>query len=151
MRSGESFTLRSWSVIRAFVSRIGVGMLEVDPEIYVPISLKHFSVDVVVHYGNTYNAGVDYVHITLCSPSWIEDEFAAGAILRGQRLLLMKAYDGAALRRALENFASQCVSDTVDKVYAKLGRLGAYEYEDYGESSTPPPYYIDKEHEGQSI
>jgi len=132
------------------VSRIGVGVLEVSPENYVPSSMRHFSVDVVVHYGTTFNDGTSYVHITLCTPSWIEGEFAEGAVLRGQRLLMMKEYNGTTLRSALENFASQCVSDSVDKVYKKLARLGDYEYEDYGESS-PPAYYIDREHERESI
>jgi len=138
-------------MVSAFVKRIGIGSIEEPPEKFVPSDPESFSEDVVIHYGNSENDGANYVHVRLCSITWLQDHMAADAVLRGQNLLIMKRYDGRLLRSALENYAEKCRANSVRETYAKLARLGSYEFEDFNDPNSLPTFFIDEKNEASPI
>lgn len=136
--------------VRARVVTVGVGLEEVPPEEYTPERVDRFCVSCTVYFGDNEDVGTEYHTLCVCSPSWLNDHVPHGAVLRGQGLLIMRTYDAARLRKALENYASHCVAADRPALYRKLERLGFSEFEDYNEPPLPQ-FFIDPEHSTESL
>jgi hypothetical protein len=137
-------------MIRGRIVVVGLGPEEIRPERYSVPDPSNFAVVCFIRVGVSVSEATQDHRLIVCSPSWLVTRQPAGAILRGQGLLIMQRYDGEALHKSLCRFAEHCVANSVAKVFDKLSRLGFSEFEDYNEVGAPQ-YFIDESHEDTAL
>ena len=100
---------------------------------YVPDDPENFGFLLQVMVGSAGADGEDSFDVIVCTPHWLSDRLLPTKIMLGRHHLLVKQYDYTRLLQFLISFASGCRGATWEEVALRLGRLGKWEFEDYGE------------------
>lgn len=74
--------------------------------------------------------GEESFDVVVCSPKWFSRRLE-DAPVSGRHHLFMKRYDYSMLERYLVDFLERCQGDSWAEVARLVGRLGAWEFDDY--------------------
>jgi hypothetical protein len=76
----------------------------------------------------------DIFDLRVCTPEWLRrqiDADGAPAFAFGTSMLIVKAFDPALIRGALQHYCERCVGTTWEEIVPKLSRIAAWEYDGY--------------------
>jgi len=90
-----------------------------------------FSILVQLLVGPDGDVGEESFDITLCTPGWLADQVYKYGILDARHHLVVDSYDYDRIETYLRNRVSELNESSWEKLAAKLGRLGRWEFEDY--------------------
>ena len=77
--------------------------------------------------------GEESFDIHVCTPKWLVQNHKPHDIIVGRHYLILFEYDYARLKKFLEKLVSACVGENWQEIAEQVGRIGAWEFEDYVE------------------
>lgn len=84
------------------------------------------------------SAGEESFDLLVCTPRYLESKLDhEGMPMFGRHLLIVRNYDFAAIQKLIENYCNALEERDWNGLATKLSRIGHWEFEDYGNSSTP--------------
>lgn len=104
---------------------------EFDMKTYVPENPVCFFLNVRIRIGSNERSGGDDFEFGVCTPGWLNEDL--GEPRWGRHLLIVRDYDFAVIEKFICSYVEQCHGDEWSAVAEKLGRVFAWEFEDYQE------------------
>jgi len=106
------------------------------PESYTPPDPACFCFLLQAVFGPSDGPGEESFDMVVCTPSWLTNALPTkGGILSGRHYLFVEKYDIGRIREFIDKYAQECSGETWQVVAERLGRLGRWEFEDYGRYS----------------
>ncbi len=101
-------------------------------EDYTPEDHERFCVLLQVMVGPRNDKGEESFDIKVCSPKWLEQEVEREGFVLGMHKLIVAEYNPVQIRKVLIKFFERYSGDSWREIALKLGRMGSWEFEDYG-------------------
>lgn len=76
--------------------------------------------------------GEESFDVVICTADWLAGRLSASGVLSLRHHLLVDGYDWPQIRRFVEAYLDSIDADSWGAVAAHVGRLGKWEFEDYG-------------------
>jgi hypothetical protein len=98
---------------------------------YFPDDEKCFGLWLTALIGKEGSSGGDYFQLLVCTPNWIKKEYSCQKAVWGQHMLIVFEYDLNIIKKELNSYLDKCIGDTWLSIAQKVGRIAAWEFEDY--------------------
>ena len=105
---------------------------DVDLQSYRPDNPESFGFFIEFFAGPENGEGDDAFGITVCTLPWLKVN-RPDEIFFGKNYLIVDRYDIVKIESFLSKYCDRCVGDTWIEVASKIGRIAAWEFEDYRE------------------
>jgi hypothetical protein len=115
--------------VQAFVRKISSDEVHIND--YKPANPSCFFLSLRIQIGSSEGSGADDFELGVCTPDWLSQNLCEPSW--GRHLLIVREYDLAAIEKSIFNYVEQCHGDSWDIIAKKLGRVFAWEFEDYRE------------------
>lgn len=104
---------------------------EYDIGTYEPENRDCFFLTLRIRIGSNESSGADDFELGICTPSWLIQNLYEPRW--GRHLLIIREYDFSTIQKEIYNYVKQCDGDKWNIIAEKLGRIFAWEFEDYQE------------------
>jgi hypothetical protein len=81
--------------------------------------------------GTADDVGADIFHLMVCTPQWIEQQYAGEGSIWGRGMLVVFQYDISHIQSIVRNHIGRYTAPTWEELAIKLNRITKWEYEDY--------------------
>lgn len=98
---------------------------------YEPMDGERFAFLLQIIAGPSGEEGEESFDVTVCTPSWLQENLRPTDILIGRHHLIVRRYDYQGLTRFLVEYCQKCRGNSWAEVAEQLGRIGKWEFEDY--------------------
>ncbi len=98
---------------------------------YEPTDPERFGFLLQIIAGPAGEDGEESFDVTVCTPSWIQENLGPTDILIGRHHLIVRRYDYQGLMRFLGDYCQKCRGNSWADIAERLGRIGKWEFEDY--------------------
>jgi len=100
-------------------------------ERHEPADLRHFRIWVRAMVGPEGTDGEESFDISVCTPSWLDDECRRNGFVVGRHQLVVERFDAAYIKKVIIDLVEACEGETWQGVAERLSRIGFWEFEDY--------------------
>lgn len=101
-----------------------------------PADPENFGLSIRLEVGLVGSDAVDLFDLFVCTPHWIQEQFAQEGSVWGRHILLIPKYDYDLILQAVTGRIDACQGKNWLEVANKLARFAAWEFEDYQQSAT---------------
>jgi hypothetical protein len=102
---------------------------EFDIKAYEPDNPTSFFLTLRIRIGSNETSGADDFELNVCTPEWLNKNVWEPRW--GHHLLIVRVYDLAAIETCIFSYVKQCNGTEWNVIAGKLGRVLAWEFEDY--------------------
>jgi hypothetical protein len=113
--------------VQAFISKISNDEVQINE--YKPAEPFCFFLSLRIQIGSNEGSGADDFELGVCTADWLSQNLYEP--LWGRHLLIVREYDFASIEKSIRNYVEQCHGDNWNIIAEKLGRVFAWEFEDY--------------------
>ncbi|ANN80479.1 hypothetical protein BAU07_13345 [Bordetella flabilis] len=75
--------------------------------------------------------GADIFQLMVCTPQWIEQQYAGEGSIWGRGMLIVFGYDISEIQSIVRSHIGRCTAPTWEELAVKLNRITKWEFEDY--------------------
>lgn len=98
---------------------------------YRPDDASNFGTWIRAYVGPQGGRGAETFDIQVCTSDWLKLQCATQGPLWGRHMLIVETYDYNVIKAHIERYITNSEGLDWESVAAKLGRIGAWEFEDY--------------------
>ncbi|WGY73627.1 immunity 8 family protein [Burkholderia cepacia] len=98
---------------------------------YAPENPACFVLNLRIRIGNDETSGADDFELCVCTPAWLSQTVWEPSW--GRHLLIVREYDLLAIEKCINEYVDGCSGNDWSSIAGKLGRVLAWEFEDYQE------------------
>lgn len=91
-----------------------------------------FSVVIRMLIGPNDGRGEESFDLTVCSPSWLEEQVEVTPVFDARNHLVVRDFDWVLIRAYLERRVAACSGDEWEDIARQLSRFAFWEFEDLG-------------------
>jgi hypothetical protein len=102
-------------------------------ENFSPESLENFCILMAACIGQIGSPGGDDFWFRICTPAWLQAQCLKQPVIWGRHMIIIDRYNAETIKAELEKIVKNCKADSWEAAAEKLGRMGAWEFEDYAE------------------
>jgi len=102
---------------------------ELDIKAYVPENPTCFFLNLRIRIGSDETSGADDFELCVCTPEWLDR--SVWEPRWGRHLLIVREYDLSAIEKCIHDYVGECDGTDWNIIAEKLGRVFAWEFEDY--------------------
>jgi hypothetical protein len=96
---------------------------------YAPGDPACFVLNLRIRIGSDETSGADDFELCVCTPQWLRQ--SVWEPRWGRHLLIVREYDLRAIEKHINDYVGECSGSDWNSIAAKLGRVFAWEFEDY--------------------
>jgi hypothetical protein len=102
-----------------------------DPAKFLPEDPEAFHCVFGLTIGPANGDGGEQFYLTICSPKWLAKAADKDGFVWGRHHLIVPEYNLKNITEIITKFVERCSGETWKEVAARVGRLAAWEFEDY--------------------
>jgi hypothetical protein len=99
---------------------------------YQPAERNSFGFLLQIIVGEKGGKGEESFDVVVCTPQWLMSNFSKDDIVFGRHYLIVFEYNFERILSALQKQVESIEADTWKEIGEKIGRIGKWEFEDYG-------------------
>lgn len=100
-------------------------------ESFWPEDANNFGLSVRLMIGVEDSPGAEAFDIVVCTPDWIQSQYADEKCVWGNYMLIVLEYDFSLIRKQIEDYIASCVGEDWLAIARKLSRIAAWEFDTY--------------------
>jgi hypothetical protein len=121
------------AVVRTILSN------DFDERMWKPEVADSFSFWITVLVGPAESEGEESIQVQVCTPRWLLENHKAEDVLIGWRRIVVFEYDWQRLSETVREWVASWHAEDWHTLVLHLARLGAWEFDDYGEGHVSRP------------